>query len=99
MILDYFSVWSSGCPSDEEIGLSDCSDDSLELAVLEQTTGTLMTSAGTESRALREAGSRTGGAANRYFASNTTGCSAGGAASICFSSKATSYAGRIACQK
>ena len=29
------SVWSSEYPSDEEIGLSDCSNDSPELAVLE----------------------------------------------------------------
>ena len=64
-ILDDFSVWSSECPSDEEIGLSDCSDDSPELAVLKQPKGTLITSAGTESRALRAAGRSTGGAANR----------------------------------
>ena len=76
-ILDDFSVWSSECPSDEEIGLSDCSDDSPELAVLEQPTGTLITSGGTESRALRAAGNSTGGAAKRFFASNTTGRSAG----------------------
>ena len=56
-ILDDFSVRSSECPSDEEIGLSDCSDDSPELAVLKQPTGTPITSAGTELRALRAAGS------------------------------------------
>ena len=56
-ILDYISVWSLECPSDEEIGLSDCSDDSPELAVLKQPIGTLISSAGTESRALRAAGS------------------------------------------
>ena len=56
-ILDYLSVWPSECPSDEEIGLSDCSYDRPELAVLEQLTGTLIASAGTESRALRAAGS------------------------------------------
>ena len=55
-ILDYFSVWSSECPSDAEIGLSDCSDDGPELAVLRQLIGTLI-SGGTESRALRAAGS------------------------------------------
>ena len=48
--------------------MSDCSDVSCpELAVLEQPSGTLITSAGTESRVLREAGSSTGGAANRYL--------------------------------
>ena len=91
-ILDYFSVWSSGCPSDEEIDLSDCSDDSPEFAVLEQPTGTLITSAGIESRALREAGSSTGGTANFFFASKTTGRSAGGAAINSFSSKASEMA-------
>ena len=93
-ILDYFSVWSSECPSNEEIGLFDCSDDSPELAVLKQPTGTLITSDGTESRALRAEGSSTGGAASSCFSSNTAGRSAGGAASSCFSSKATSYAVR-----
>ena len=86
-ILDDFSVWSSEFPSDEKTGLSDCSDDSLELAGLGQPTSTLITSAGTDSRALREAGSSTGGAANILFASNTPGRSAGGAASSCFSSR------------
>ena len=50
----------------------DWSDDSLEVAVLEQPTGTLMTSAGTESRALRAAGSSTGGAASSCFSSKAT---------------------------
>ena len=76
-ILDDLSVWSSECLNDEEIGLSDYSDDSLVLAVLKQPTETLITSAGTESRALRAAGSSTGGVANIFFASNTTGRSAG----------------------
>ena len=67
-----FSVWSSECPSDEEIGLSDCSDDSPELAVLRQPTGTLITSRGTESRALRAAGRSAGGAASSCFSSKAT---------------------------
>ena len=72
-ILDDFSVWSSVCPSDEE-GLSDRSDDSPELEVLELPTGDK------ESRTPRAAGSSTGGAANSFFGSNTTGRSAGGTA-------------------
>ena len=72
-ILDDFSVWSSECPSYKEIGLSDCSDDGPELAVLKHPTGTLITSGGTESRDLRAASGSIGGAANSSFASNTTG--------------------------
>ena len=61
-IPDGFSVWSSECPSDEEIGLSDCFDDSLELAILEQPT------CGTEeSRTPRAASSSTGSAAGSFF--------------------------------
>ena len=65
-------VWSSECPSDEEIGLSDCSDDSPELAVLEQPTDTLITSGGTESRVLRVADISTGGAAGKSVGGTTS---------------------------
>ena len=66
-----FSVWSSECPSDEEISLSDSFDDSLELAVLEQLIGILITSDGTDPRGLRAAGSSTGGAESSFFSGNT----------------------------
>ena len=70
------------------------------MAGLEQPTGTLITSAGTESRALREAGSSTGGgAANSSFASNTTGRSTGGAASSWFLVRPLLTLSEFACQR
>ena len=66
-IIDDFSVWSWECPSDEEIGLSDRPDDSLELADLGQLIGTLITSGGTDPRALCAAGNSTVGAPSYFF--------------------------------
>lgn len=62
-------------------GLSDCSDDSPELAGLEQPTDTLITSGGTDPRTLCATGSSTGCflGTTGHRASGAAGCSTDGA--------------------
>ena len=94
MILDgdLFCVCSSLCPSDETIDHSGSYDDIdmdiidnpevIALTVLEQPTGTLITGAGTDSRALRTTGGSAGSATNIFPPSNTAGGSAGAGQSV-----------------
>ena len=92
MILDGdFCFCSSTCPSDDEIDHSGSYDDIedimenpevIALTVLEQPTGTLITGAGTDSRALRTTGGSAGSATNIFPPSNTAGGSAGAGQSV-----------------